>query len=59
VTIEAKHDGPRGNTLIVDAYFVSSTGAEVRITASSTSMSGRGAEPRSSMGPEVSGMPTS
>ena len=37
VTIEAKHDGPRGNTLIVDAYFVSSTGAEVRITASSTS----------------------
>ena len=37
VTISAKHDGPRGNTLVVDAYFVSATGAEVRITASSTS----------------------
>ena len=37
VTITAKHEGPRGNTLIVDAYFVSSTGAETRIGASSTS----------------------
>jgi phage tail sheath gpL-like len=37
VTITAKHQGPRGNTLIVDAYFVSSTGSETRITASSTS----------------------
>lgn len=37
LTIEAKHDGPRGNTLVVDAYFVSSTGAETRITTLSTS----------------------
>lgn len=42
VTIEAKHDGPRGNTLIVDAYFVSSTGAEVRIATSSPVSSGAG-----------------
>lgn len=40
VTIEAKHDGPRGNTLIVDAYFVSSTGAETRITTASTTSPG-------------------
>lgn len=38
VTIEAKHDGPRGNTIVVDAYWVSSsTGAETRVTTSSTS----------------------
>lgn len=37
VTITAKNTGPRGNTLVVDAYFVSSTGAETRITTSSTS----------------------
>lgn len=37
VTITAKNTGPRGNTLIVDAYFVTSAGAEVRITTSSTS----------------------
>lgn len=37
VTITAKQTGPRGNTLIVDAYFVTSAGAEVRITTSSTS----------------------
>lgn len=37
VTITAKHAGPRGSTLVVDAYFVSSTGAETRITTSSTS----------------------
>lgn len=42
LTIEAKHDGPRGNTLIVDAYFVSGTGAEVRITTSSPVSSGAG-----------------
>jgi phage tail sheath gpL-like len=40
VTVTAKHDGPRGNTLIVDAYFVSSAGAETRITASSTTSPG-------------------
>jgi phage tail sheath gpL-like len=40
VTVRAKHDGPRGNTLVVDAYFVSSTGAEVRITTNSTTSSG-------------------
>lgn len=40
VTITAKHDGPRGNTLVVDAYFVSSTGAETRITTGSTTSSG-------------------
>lgn len=40
VTISAKHDGPRGNTLIVDMYFVSSTGAETRITTASTTSPG-------------------
>lgn len=39
-TITAKHTGPRGNTLVVDAYFVSSTGAETRITTSSTTSPG-------------------
>lgn len=37
VTISAKATGPRGSTLVVDAYFVSATGAETRITTSSTS----------------------
>lgn len=37
VTITAKHPGPRGNTLVVAASFVSSTGAETVITTSSTS----------------------
>ena len=40
VTITAKLDGPRGNTLVVDAYFVSSTGAETRITTGSTTSPG-------------------
>lgn len=34
VTVTAKNTGPRGSTLIVDAYFVSSTGAETRMTTS-------------------------
>ena len=38
--ITAKNTGPRGNTLVVDAYFVSSTGAETRITTSSTTSPG-------------------
>lgn len=37
ITITAKNTGPRGNTIIVDAYFVTSTGTEIRITTSSTS----------------------
>jgi len=37
VTVTAKQTGPRGNVLIVDAYFVNSAGFETRITASSTS----------------------
>lgn len=37
ITITAKNTGPRGNTLVVDAYFVTSAGTEVRITTSSTS----------------------
>lgn len=40
VTITAKHDGLRGNSLVVDAYFVSSTGAETRITTGSTTSPG-------------------
>jgi len=40
VTLKAKHAGPRGNTLIVDAYFVSSAEAETRITTSSTTSPG-------------------
>jgi len=40
VTITAKNTGPRGNTLVVDAYFVSGAGAETRITTSSTTSSG-------------------
>lgn len=37
LTITAKNTGPRANTIIVDAYWVSSTGTETRITTSSTS----------------------
>jgi phage tail sheath gpL-like len=32
LTITAKHPGPRGNDLVVDAYWVSSTSVETRIT---------------------------
>jgi phage tail sheath gpL-like len=39
-TITAKNTGPRGNTIVVDAYFVTSTGTEVRITTSSTASGG-------------------
>lgn len=37
VTYTAKHPGPRGNTLVIAASFISATGAETVITASSTS----------------------
>lgn len=37
ITITAKQTGPRGNVLVVDAYFVNSAGFETRITTSSTS----------------------
>lgn len=40
LTITAKHDGPRGNWLIVDAYWVSSTGTETRILSASPVSSG-------------------
>lgn len=40
VTITAKQTGPRGNTLIVDAYFVNGAGFETRITTSSTASPG-------------------
>ncbi len=41
VTITAKHAGPRGNSLIVDAYLVSSSSVvETRITGSSTTSPG-------------------
>ena len=40
VTISAKHDGPRGNVLVVDMYFVDSSGNETRITTNSTTSSG-------------------
>lgn len=36
LTLTAKHPGPRGNLIIVDAYFVSAAGLETRITGSST-----------------------
>jgi phage tail sheath gpL-like len=41
VTITAKHDGPRGNWLIVDAYFVAAgSTTETRITTSAVTSSG-------------------
>ena len=40
VTISAKHDGPRGNVLVVDMYFVDSSGNETRITTGSTTSPG-------------------
>lgn len=41
VTVTAKHDGPRGNWLIVDAYFVpNGSTIETRITTSSTTSPG-------------------
>lgn len=40
VTISAKHAGPRGNVLVVNMYFVDSTGAETRITTGSTTSPG-------------------
>jgi phage tail sheath gpL-like len=37
LTLTAKHPGPRGNDLVVDAFFVNAAGLETRITTSSTS----------------------
>jgi len=37
ITITAKNTGPRGNTIVVDAYFVTSTGTEIRMTTGGAS----------------------
>lgn len=39
-TFTAKHPGPRGNALILRAYFVDSAGVETRITSSATTSPG-------------------
>jgi phage tail sheath gpL-like len=40
LTLTAKHPGPRGNQLVVEAAFVNAAGIETRITSSSTTSPG-------------------